>query len=136
MNFERGAARFRYEVASYAVDRTDAVGFGPLAISTFAAGFDERIFLALAPVDLRGSLAGHARRLGGDPLDGHLYVFLTGRRTLMKVLCSDRNGWVVYATRRTPPARRPRGTEGVRPRRDGPAPSAARRRVRPARRRP
>ncbi|MEQ1571310.1 MAG: radical SAM protein [Myxococcota bacterium] len=34
-NFERGAARFRYEVASYAVDRTDAVGFGPLAISTF-----------------------------------------------------------------------------------------------------
>lgn len=61
-----------------------------------------RIFLALAPVDLRGSfdaLAGHARRLGGDPLDGHLYVFLNGRRTLMKVLWFDRNGWVVYAKR-------------------------------------
>ncbi|MEQ1502557.1 MAG: radical SAM protein, partial [Myxococcota bacterium] len=34
-NFERGAPRFRYEVASFAPDRTDAVGFGPLAISTF-----------------------------------------------------------------------------------------------------
>jgi transposase len=61
-----------------------------------------RIFLALAPVDLRGSfdaLAGHARRHGGDPLDGHLYVFLNARRTLMKVLFFDRNGWVVYAKR-------------------------------------
>jgi transposase len=61
-----------------------------------------RIFLALDPVDLRGSfdaLSGHTRRLGGDPLDGHLYVFLNARRTLMKILWFDRNGFVVYAKR-------------------------------------
>ena len=35
-----------------------------------------RIFVALDPVDMRGSfdaLAGHVRRLHGDPVDGHLY---------------------------------------------------------------
>lgn len=61
-----------------------------------------RIFVALDPVDLRGSfdaLAGHVRRQRGDPLDGHLYVFLNGRRTLMKILWFDRNGWAVYAKR-------------------------------------
>ncbi len=37
-----------------------------------------RIFVALEPVDMRGSfdaLAGHVRRLHADPLDGHLYLF-------------------------------------------------------------
>ena len=61
-----------------------------------------RIFVALDPVDLRGSfdaLAGHARRQGGEPLDGHLYVFLNGRRTLMKILWFDRNGFAVYSKR-------------------------------------
>jgi transposase len=61
-----------------------------------------RIFVALDPVDLRGSfdaLAGHTRRLRGDPLDGHLYVFVNARRTLMKILWFDRNGWAVYAKR-------------------------------------
>ena len=61
-----------------------------------------RIFVALGAVDLRGSfdaLAGHVRRLGADPLDGHLYVFVNARRTLMKVLWFDRNGWAVHAKR-------------------------------------
>ena len=61
-----------------------------------------RIFLALDPVDLRGSfdaLAVHTRKHGGDPLDGHLYVFLDARRTLMKIPWFDRNGFVVYAKR-------------------------------------
>jgi transposase len=61
-----------------------------------------RIFVALEPADLRGSfdaLAGRVRRQGSDPLDGHLYVFLNVRRTLMKVLWFDRNGWAVYAKR-------------------------------------
>ncbi|MCA9490898.1 MAG: IS66 family insertion sequence element accessory protein TnpB [Dehalococcoidia bacterium] len=61
-----------------------------------------RIFVALDAVDLRGSfdaLAGHVRRLGADPLDGHLYVFVNVRRTLMKVLWFDRNGWAVHAKR-------------------------------------
>jgi oxygen-independent coproporphyrinogen-3 oxidase len=37
-NFERadvGARRFRYEEASFSVERTDGVGFGPLGLSTF-----------------------------------------------------------------------------------------------------
>ncbi len=37
-NFERadvGGRRFRYEVASFAVERTDGLGVGPLSISTF-----------------------------------------------------------------------------------------------------
>ncbi len=39
-NFERsdvkaGPKRFRYEVASFAPDRTDAIGFGPLSLTTF-----------------------------------------------------------------------------------------------------
>jgi transposase len=61
-----------------------------------------RIFVAIEPADLRGSfdaLAGRVRRQGGDPLDGHLYVFLNARRTLMKILWFDRNGWAVYAKR-------------------------------------
>jgi transposase len=42
-----------------------------------------RVFLAMEPVDMRGSfdaLAGHTRRLALDPQDGHLYVFLNRRR--------------------------------------------------------
>lgn len=37
-NFERsdiGSRRFRYELASFSPDRTDALGFGPLSLSTF-----------------------------------------------------------------------------------------------------
>ena len=39
-------------------------------------GPNTRIFVGLEPVDMRGSfdaLAGQVRRLGEDPLDGHLY---------------------------------------------------------------
>lgn len=51
---------------------------------------------------MRGSfdaLAGEARRLALDPQDGHLYVFLNVRRTLMKVLFFDRSGWCILAKR-------------------------------------
>ena len=61
-----------------------------------------RVFLAVEPVDMRGSfdaLAGQVRRLGMEPQDGHLYVFLNTRRTLMKVLFSDRSGWCILAKR-------------------------------------
>lgn len=37
-NFERkdlGAKRFRYELASFAPDKTDALGFGPMSLTTF-----------------------------------------------------------------------------------------------------
>lgn len=61
-----------------------------------------RVFLAVVPVDMRGSfdaLAGHVRRLALDPQDGHLYVFVNRRRRLMKVLFFDGSGWCVLAKR-------------------------------------
>lgn len=61
-----------------------------------------RVFLAVEPVDMRGSfdaLAGQVRRLALDPQDGHLYVFTNARKTLMKVLFSDGSGWCLLAKR-------------------------------------
>lgn len=61
-----------------------------------------RIFVALQPVDMRGSfdaLAGHVRRLQADPLDGHLNVFVNRRRTLLKALWFDRTGWAIFSKR-------------------------------------
>lgn len=61
-----------------------------------------RVFLALDPVDMRGSfdaLAGHVRTLGLDPLDGALYVFVSRRRRLAKVVYFDGSGWVVHQKR-------------------------------------
>jgi len=45
------------------------------------------------------SLAGAVRRLGLDPVDGHLYVFLNKRRRLSKALWFDGSGWCVLAKR-------------------------------------
>lgn len=61
-----------------------------------------RIFVALDPVDMRGSfdaLAGHVRRLHADPLDGHLYLFVNKRRRLLKALWFDRTGWAIFSKR-------------------------------------
>lgn len=61
-----------------------------------------RVFLAVDPVDMRGSfdaLAGAVRRLGLDPLDGHLYLFLSKKRQLLKILTFDRSGWWIYQKR-------------------------------------
>ena len=56
-------------------------------------GPNTRIFVALDPVDMRGSfdaLAGQVRRLHADPLDGHLYL---------KALWFDQDGWAIYSKR-------------------------------------
>lgn len=61
-----------------------------------------RVFVAVKPVDMRGSfdaLAGAVRRLGLDPVDGHLYLFLNKRRRLAKALWFDGSGWCVLAKR-------------------------------------
>ena len=61
-----------------------------------------RIWLAVEPVDMRGSfdaLCGHARRLGHDPVDGHLYLFVNRRRTLMKCLFFDNSGFFILSKR-------------------------------------
>ena len=62
-----------------------------------------RVFVVVAPLDMRGSfdaLAGAARRLGLDPTDGHLYLFLNRRRRIAKALWFDGSGWCVLAKRR------------------------------------
>lgn len=61
-----------------------------------------RVFVAIDPVDMRGSfdaLAGRVRRLGLDPLDGHLYVFMSRRKRLVKILYFDRSGWCIHQKR-------------------------------------
>ena len=55
-----------------------------------------RVFVAVEPVDMRGSfdaLAGAVRRLGLDPVSGHLYLFMNKRRRLSKALWFDGSGW-------------------------------------------
>lgn len=67
-----------------------------------SVGPNTRVFVALEPVDMRGSfdaLAGHVRRLRADPLDGHIYLFVNRRRRLLKALCFDRTGWALYSRR-------------------------------------
>ena len=61
-----------------------------------------RVFVAVEPLDMRGSfdaLAGAVRKLGLDPVDGHLYLFLNKRRRIAKVLWFDGSGWCVLAKR-------------------------------------
>jgi transposase len=61
-----------------------------------------RVFVAVEPVDMRGSfdaLGGAVRRLGLDPVDGHLYLFLNRRRRIAKALWFDGSGWCVLAKR-------------------------------------
>lgn len=61
-----------------------------------------RVFVGLAPVDMRGSfdsLAGAARRLGLEPTDGHLYLFFNRRRRLCKAVWFDGSGWCLFSKR-------------------------------------
>lgn len=61
-----------------------------------------RVFVAVEPIDMRGSfdaLAGAVRRLGLDPVDGHLYLFLNKRRRIAKALWFDGSGWCVLSKR-------------------------------------
>ncbi len=61
-----------------------------------------RVFVAVEPIDMRGSfdaLAGAVRRLGLEPVDGHLYLFLNRRRRIAKALWFDGSGWCVLAKR-------------------------------------
>ena len=61
-----------------------------------------RVFVSIEPIDMRGSfdsLAGAVRRLGLDPVDGHLYLFLNKRRRIAKALWFDGSGWCVLAKR-------------------------------------
>jgi transposase len=62
-----------------------------------------RVFIALAPVDLRGSFnrlsALAQNQLAQDPLSGHLFVFTNRSRNRVKILFWDGSGLWVCAKR-------------------------------------
>lgn len=62
-----------------------------------------RVMVCLAPVDMRKSFHGLAavvrESLGGDPLDGSVFLFSNRRRNLIKLLYWDRTGLWVMAKR-------------------------------------
>lgn len=62
----------------------------------------QRIYLASDPVDMRGGfdrLAGRVRTAGLDLYGGHLFVFVSRRRTHLKVLTWDGSGLLVLYKR-------------------------------------
>lgn len=62
----------------------------------------QRVYLATEPVDMRGGfdrLAGRVRTAGLDLYGGHLFVFVSRRRTHLKVLTWDGSGLVVLYKR-------------------------------------
>lgn len=62
-----------------------------------------RVFVCLAPADMRRSLDGLATMtreiIREDPLSGHLFVFFNRRRDRTKILFWDRSGLALYYKR-------------------------------------
>jgi transposase len=62
-----------------------------------------RVFVAVEATDMRKSFDGLAsevqRVIAQDPLSGHLFVFFNRRRTMVKVLYWDRNGFCLVCKR-------------------------------------
>lgn len=78
-----------------------------------------RVFVAVTAVDMRKSfdgLANAARSIAQeDPLSGHLFAFFNRKRTMMKAVYWDRNGYCLLAKRleRGTFVLPPGGTRGV-----------------------
>ena len=62
-----------------------------------------RVWLYTRPTDMRKSFDGLSalvkNTLSEDPLSGHLFVFVNRKRTYIKVLYFDRNGYCIWAKR-------------------------------------
>jgi transposase len=62
-----------------------------------------RIWLCTTPTDMRksydGLMALAKNHLGEDPLGGALFVFVNRRRTQLKCLYFDRNGYCIWSKR-------------------------------------
>lgn len=62
-----------------------------------------RVFLALGSTDMRKAINGLSMLVEGvlelDPFSGHLFVFCNRRRTLLKVLYWERNGFCLWQKR-------------------------------------
>lgn len=63
----------------------------------------ERVYLHRGPVDMRKQMDGLALLakdvLGQDPFSGALFVFTNRRRSKLKILTWERNGFVVWYKR-------------------------------------
>lgn len=65
-------------------------------------GPSQQIFLATEPVDMRGGfdrLAARVQQAGLELYTGHLFVFVSRRRTHLKILTHDGTGLVVLYKR-------------------------------------
>ncbi len=62
-----------------------------------------RVFIALGATDMRKAINGLslmvATQLDLDPLSGHLFAFCNRRRTLVKILYWERNGFCLWEKR-------------------------------------
>jgi transposase len=64
---------------------------------------DTRIFMAVTPVDMRGSFSGLcaiiAETLGANPLGGDLFLFRGKRSDRVKAMIWDRTGLAIWYKR-------------------------------------
>jgi len=62
-----------------------------------------KVYLGLGPTDMRKSIDGLSilvsRHLQEDPFSGHLYVFCNRKRTILKLLYWDSNGFCLWHKR-------------------------------------
>ena len=62
-----------------------------------------KVFLAQDPADMRKSFRGLIALteavLNQDPASGHLFVFVNGRRDMLKILHWDGSGWWIWHRR-------------------------------------
>jgi transposase len=62
-----------------------------------------RIYVAAEPVDLRRGIDGLSALtrsvIGGNPMSGHVFVFVNRRRTAVKLLIWDRTGFLLIYKR-------------------------------------
>ncbi len=62
-----------------------------------------RVYVATYPVNLRKSFDGLMNEirsvLGGDPLNGHVYVFINRRKTMVKLIVWTRGGFTILHKR-------------------------------------
>ena len=62
-----------------------------------------KVYLALGSTDMRKAINGLSifveERLEMDPFSGHLFVFCNRRRTMVKILYWDRNGFCLWQKR-------------------------------------
>jgi len=69
----------------------------------FAPSPDTKVYLALGSTDMRKAINGLSMLVQGslemDPFSGYLFVFCNRRRTIVKILYWDRNGFCLWQKR-------------------------------------